>query len=58
MVVQMLIGLRAIESGSVFWVFYWPGFEYLLLEEIFTLTQQKDLTSTFNINQLAYIGSE
>ena len=54
----MLIGLRAIESGSVFWVFYWPGFEYLLLEEIFTLTQQKDLTSTFNINQLAYIGSE
>jgi len=56
--VQMVVGLKEVTTESVFWVFYWPGLEFLLPEEVYSIIAQKDYTSSFRINQLAYIGSE
>jgi|688.fasta_scaffold2743985_1 hypothetical protein len=33
--ILMLIGLKPVEEGETFWIFYIPGYEFLLLEHVY-----------------------
>lgn len=48
--IQMLLGLKPVEEGETFWVFYIPGYEFILLEHIYTQIKEKDLISRMMVN--------
>jgi hypothetical protein len=56
--IQMLVGLKEVSTEQLFWVFYWPGYEFLVPEEVYQLIEEKEMVTRLSINQLVNVRGE
>jgi hypothetical protein len=45
-------------ENEIFWIFYIPGYDFLLQDEIYSQIKKMDLTSLFQVNDLISFENE